>query len=183
MLFSYDLSKAFDTLSHSILLSKLSSFGIKEAELQWFTGYLFNRTQKCVYDGAYSESYHLTTGVPQGSILRPLLFLMYFNDFVHCLENATTIQFADDTVIYISDKDFYVIENKLNKELSKISNYFLKNELTINLNKGKTESMMFGTAKKLSKLPDSLKLKYDYTSIVPTKSYKYLGTRVVLIQH
>ena len=173
-----DLSKAFDTLSHSILLSKLSSFGINGTELKWFTGYLFNRSQICSYDGVLSDPYPLTTGVPQGSILGPLLFLLYFNDFVKCLENASTIQFADDTVVYVSDKEFYVIENKLNTELKSISNYFSKNELIINLNKGKTESMIFGTTKKLSKLSDGLNLKYDETSINQTKLYKYLGTRI-----
>ena len=79
-----DLSKAFDTLSHSALLEKLKSFGITGDSHNWFTDYLFNRKQFCVVENCESKLLNITCGVPQGSILGPLLFLMFFNDF----ENA-----------------------------------------------------------------------------------------------
>ena len=172
-----DLSKAFDTLGHDTLISKLSSFGMKGVEIEWFSDYLFNRKQICEFNRVKSEAQSLLCGVPQGSILGPLMFLMYFNDFSNCLKSCETIQFADDTVIYTSDKSVEVIASKLNLNLKSIADYFHKNELIINLNKNKTESMLFGTAKRLSKCPD-LNLLYNNSSILQTNTYKYLGTRI-----
>lgn len=88
------------------------------------------------------------------------------------------IQFADDTVVYVSDKCFNTIERKLNEDLQSIAAYFYTNELIINLSKGKTESMLLGTAIKLSKFPTGLSLSYDHKDVVATARYKYLGTRI-----
>ena len=140
-----DLSKAFDTLSHEILLSKLRSFGIKGLSYSWFHDYLFNRKQCCVVDGVTSELKSITCGVPQGSILGPVMFFLYFNDLQNCLKHSRVIKFADDTVLYISNKNFYVIEEKLNEDLLYMKNYLELNELVINLKKGKSESMLFGS--------------------------------------
>ena len=117
-------------------------------------------------------------GVPQGSILGPVLFLLYFNDFNECLKHSNIIQFADDTVIYVSSECFFTIERSLNQDLIEISNYFRKNHLIMNLNKGKTESMLIGTAKKLSKCNDELKLQYNSRNISSTNQYKYLGSKM-----
>ena len=94
-----DLTKAFDTLSHSKLLSKLSSYGIKNNELHWFTDYLFNRSQCVQFKNALSSEEKVTCGVPQGSIVGPLLFIIFFNDFNTCLKHSKVIKYADDTVI------------------------------------------------------------------------------------
>ena len=171
-----DLSKAFDTVGHSIILSKLTSYGINGNELNWFTNYLFNRTQQVVKDSVKSDSMHVTCGVPQGSILGPLLFLIYFNDFENVLRKANTVMFADDTVIYFADKCANKIENVLNNEMKHINSYFIENDLVINLKKGKTESMLFGTAPKLKAIPDDMHLKYEFTEINKTTNYKYLGS-------
>ena len=171
-----DLSKAFDTLSHAVLMSKLKSYGIKGLALKWFKDYLFNRKQFCVIDNISSNINHITCGVPQGSILGPVLFLLYFNDLELCLKYAKVIIFADDTVLYVSSKCFHVIENNLNHDLQNMFNYFRQNELVMNLKKGKSESMVFGTRKRLSANPEKLNLFYNLVPIVSTTHYKYLGT-------
>ena len=146
-----DLSKAFDTIGHSILLSKLRAHGILQNELAWFRDYLFNRRQIVSYDGILSDPEPVVCGVPQGSILGPLMFLIFFNDFDESLQYSNSIMFADNTVIYYENKSFEIIQQRLNKEMVSIASYFTENELVINLKKNKTESMLFGTAKKLSK--------------------------------
>lgn len=171
-----DLSKAFDTLSHSILLEKLKSFGLNGAAQEWFADYLFNRKQYCVIDQSTSNSMSITCGVPQGSILGPLLFLMYFNDFETCIKHSKCLNFADDTVIYVEGKSKEIVENSLNEDLKRISSYFTSNQLVINLKKGKTECMVFGTAKRLSTCGKKLELFYNDTQIEVAESYKYLGT-------
>jgi hypothetical protein len=102
------------------------------------------------YKNATSDEFTITFGVPQGSILGPMLFLIYFNDLDDVLEQSTVIKFADDTVLYVSDPSFTIIEQKLNADLRALSDYFTVNELVINLKKKKTESVLFGTSKRLS---------------------------------
>jgi hypothetical protein len=104
---------------------------------------------------------NITCGVPQGSILGPLLFLIYFNDFENCLKNSDVLSFADDTVIYNRGKNKERIESELNEDLKFMASYFETNHLVINLKKGKTETMLFGTAKRLSKLGKKLTLDYN----------------------
>ena len=93
------------------------------------------------------------TGVPQGSILGPLLFLIFFNDFPDHLIESKVIKYADDTILYVSHSSIYTIESTLNKELLCLYCYFRENELVLNLKKGKTETMLFGTSKRLSMQP------------------------------
>ena len=86
-----DLKKAFDTVNHEILLSKHSLYGVKGTANAWFQSYLSNRTQVCQVNGKLSLPRNIITGIPQGSILGPLLFLIYVNDFPNCLTNAEVI--------------------------------------------------------------------------------------------
>jgi len=173
-----DLSRAFDTLGHSTLLSKLKTYGINGSEIKWFSDYLFGRKQ-CIQLGTeLSPVYPVFTGVPQGSLLGPLLFIIYFNDFADCLTYSKVVMYADDTVVYFSHKDFDKIESCLNKDFANISNYLYLSELVINLNKGKTESMLFSTSKRLSKLNKNLEIKFNETTIRDTKTYEYLGNLV-----
>ena len=152
-----DLSKAFDTLGHDRLLQKLKSYGIKGLALQWFTDYLFQRSQIVKLGQERFSPCPLVCGVPQGSILGPVLFLLFFND---CILHCNVLQFADDTVIFVSSKKVCDIEYLLNSDLNSVSLYLNTNELVANLKKGKTESMLFGTAKRISSLPgDSRNLK------------------------
>ena len=168
-----DLSKAFDTISHSVLLNKLKSYGIDGKELNWMTDYLFNRKQLVDFQNTYSDEKPLQTGVPQGSILGSLLFVLFLNDLYEVLKHSKIVKYADDTVIYVSHKDVIVIQNKLNEDMENISHYFDSNELIINLKKGKTESMLFGTTKRLKN--QDLDVNFRNTSINHVKFYKYLG--------
>ena len=103
-----DLSKAFVTLDHVILLQKLNHYGIKSVELICFKDYLQNRTQYVSFDKTNSEMYHISTGVPQGSILGPLLFIIYINDLFNASKLFKMIIYADDTTLY-STLDVLVI--------------------------------------------------------------------------
>ena len=174
-----DLSKAFDTVSHSVLLNKLSLYGIQDTELQWFMDFLFLRKQKVQYNGVLSEPSPVFTGVPQGSILGPLLFLIHFNDVHKPLQLSRIITYADDTVIFTSASDFDAIQSSLSEDINRLSSWFRENELIINLKKGKTEVMLFGTAKRLSLFHGrQLNLTVNGSSINSTTTYKYLGVHL-----
>jgi hypothetical protein len=132
-----DLSKAFDTLDHNILLHKLQYYGIEGTSLQWFASYLSNRKQYVDINNTKSDYATLTTGVPQGSILGPLLFLIYVNDITYSSEYFTFILYADDTTLFSSLKlrphnseTVRNFEQKTNDELSKVNNWLAVNKLT-----------------------------------------------------
>ena len=94
-----DLSKAFDTLDHNILLKKLRYYGIEGTSLKWFTSYLNQRSQYVELNGSQSDRKIILTGVPQGSILGPLLFLMYMNDIPLTTDHFSYVMYADDTTL------------------------------------------------------------------------------------
>ena len=106
-----DLQKAFDTGEHSVLLSKLPFYGVTGNELMWIENYLSGRFQYVHYDNVKSELQLVKFGVPQGSILGPLLFLIEINDLTKIFDGCTVQMYADDTVIYTSHRDIKVIEN------------------------------------------------------------------------
>ena len=108
-----DSSKAFDTVSHSYLLSNLPSYGISRNEFTWFENYLFNRNQHVFYDGHLSKAFPSFRGVPQGSILGPTLFLLHLDDIDDCLRHSSITKYADDTVIYVRGNDSESVQKKL----------------------------------------------------------------------
>ena len=117
----------------------MKAYGIDNEELEWFASYLFYRYQVVDINNKQSNEFYIYSGAPQGSILRPLLFLIFLNDFPDAFKKLKVLMYADDTVIYYAHSDINVIEKVLNKEMSYLSRYFYQNELILNLKKVKTE--------------------------------------------
>ena len=135
-----DLSKAFDTIDHQILLHKLEFYGIRGTPLKWFKSYLSNWKQYVKYNNSDSLQQDITFGVPQGSILGPLLFIIYISDIPFCVKHCKTIQFADDTTIYKTGKQVNNIYEYMNNELQVLADWFRANKLSLNISK--TKSML-----------------------------------------
>ena len=141
-----DFSKAFDTVNHGILLDKLYHYGIRDNVLQWFQSYLTERQQFVAYNGVSSHKKTIKCGVPQGSILGPLLFLVYINDLYHVCNKSIPILFADDTNLFFRGTDPKVMESEINTELDRISLWLKVNKLSLNIKK--THYMIFNRKKK-----------------------------------
>ena len=143
----FDFSKAFDTVDHDILLQKLTLHGIQDIMLKWFKGYLSNRVQFVTYNGLKSMREKIKCGVPQGSILGPLLFLMYINDLCRVSEFFLPLLFVDDTNLFITGNDMEEMCAKLNGDLKNISEWLCCNKLSLNVSK--THYMVFSPRNKI----------------------------------
>ena len=128
-----DLKKAFDTVDHSILLRKLEKYGIRGNMIKWFESYLSFRLQFVEYNDCHSDKRQITHGVPQGSILGPLLFILYINDFSKASDLLFSILFADDTSVFIEGTAYSSIIKDMNIELVKVDKWLKSNKLTVNI--------------------------------------------------
>ena len=130
-----DFSKAFDCISHDILLQKMSKFGFYGSYLKWFESYLSNRQQYLQLNADVSDRISIKTGVPQGSILGPLLFNLYINDMSFACGGLKSIHFADDTTLYASGKNIDSLVSNINGWMIGIDSWLRANKLTLNFNK------------------------------------------------
>ena len=167
-----DFSKAFDTVDHEILLKKLYHYGIRGSAYDWFYSYLTDRKQYVTYNGYSSATKCVTCGVPQRSILGPLLFLIYINDLCGVCEYTTPILFADDTNLFCCGNDLGVMEKKVNSELTQISTWLKVNKLSLNIKK--THYMVFTRKKRQIRL----NIKIDGHSIAEVQDTKFLGVYI-----
>ena len=131
----FDLQKAFDTVDHSILLHKLYNYGVRGVMYNWIRSYLSNRKQYSVVNGVSSHTGNVSCGVPQGSVLGPLLFLIYVNDIYKSVPDGNLKLFADDTNLFLCGSDLHLLEKLANEYLKKMEDWFSANKLTLNINK------------------------------------------------
>ena len=176
-----DLSKAFDTLDHSILLAKLQHYGLNNCAINWFSSYLSNRQQFVEIDGHSSNLNNINTGVPQGSTLGPLLFIIYMNDINEVSSIFEAILFADDTSLtstlsLFSDPQNNRFSENINLELHKISEWMRVNKLSLNISK--TKYMIFRYSQRSPNTIPKLHLKIENTTIEKVQSFNFLGLTV-----
>ena len=171
-----DLKKAFDTVDHDILIKKLEFYGIKNHALRWFISYLSNRKQVCKVGMSMSNSESVIAGVPQGSNLGPLLFLLYVNDLPNCLGSSVPALFADDTNLTASGASASEIQDILEIELNKVHTWLLANKLTLNVKK--TEYILIGSRQRLSQVSADPILSMGSEGIKRVSSTKTLGVVV-----
>ena len=166
-----DLSKAFDTLNHDILFSKLERYGIRGVALNWVKSYFNNRTQFVQYNKFSSARIATQCGVPQGSILGPLFFILYINDLPNASHLVKPLLFADDTSICYASSDPIVLATVLNEALLNISTWMKANKLSVNIDK--TNYIIFQPTQKKSTYEILLLL--DDRLITQKKQIKFLG--------
>ena len=172
-----DLKKAFDTVNHEILLKKLEHYGIRGTMLKWFESYLGERKQFVFFNGESSDHMNIHCGVPQGSVLGPLLFLIYINDLPNVSEKLFIYLFADDTNLYYESEDLQVLESVLNRELKQLSQWLKVNRLALNITK--SNFVIFHSHKRI--VHHNVTLLLDKKSILEKGHIKYLG--VFIDQH
>ena len=145
-----DLKKAFGTVHHEILISKLELNGVRGDALQWFSSYLSGRKQVCKINHELSNPILNTCGIPQESNLGPLLFLIYINDLPNCLKFTKTSMFADDTNMYCQADSTADIEAMINFDLNNVHQWLLSNKLTLSVEK--TDYMIIGSRQRLNQI-------------------------------
>ena len=141
-----DLKKAFDTLNPVILQEKLRAIGVHGTELQWFDNYFTNRTQVVSANGAVSTTQPISCGVPQGSILGPLLFTLYVNDLSSVAVHGKVVLYADDTAIFVSGKNIEDIQGKLNSDIERNQCLALCQQTHIECKKNKNNAFRYKPA-------------------------------------
>ena len=170
-----DLKKAFDTVSHKILLEKLKYYGVQGVALSLFRSYLTNRKQLTVIGDCVSDLELIEWGVPQGSVLGPLLFLIFINDIPHASDLGTWL-FADDTSLVLSASSLSELQTLMNHQVDLVHDWLLANRLSVHY-VDKSQYMLINKNMNVS-ITDNFELKMGNHVIERTKSYRYLGLLV-----
>jgi len=166
-----DFRKAFDTVNHDILLKKLYKYGIRGVSHDWIKSYLSNRKQFVCFDECDSTVLPITCGVPQGSILGPLLFILYINDLSNISNKFFPVLFADDSNLFFRGKNLNEMITTINEELSKVYEWLVTNKLSLNVDK--TNFILFSTNRRQHLINQDVTIKG--TKIKQVTSTKFLG--------
>jgi len=168
-----DFSRAFETINRDILIKKLASLGFGGVVLRWFKSYLSNRTQVLKFKNCMSDALAVEHGVPQGTVLGPLLFLLYKNDIVEAVSYSNIELFADDTMIYMSGTNINELENFINYDISKLYEWLCKNSLSVNVKK--SNYCIFGKKSLISKIDvNNVSINIGGEKVTYKKQVKYL---------
>ena len=167
-----DFKKAFDCVQHPMLLEKLESMGLSDAVVRWIASYLSERKQRVYANDTYSDYMDITQGVPQGSVLGPLFYIVYANDLSKIIKHCKLAMYADDTVLYTSHKNFDVSVKDLQEDIDSLTLWCKANGITVNTDK--TKVMLFGSKCNLAKL-NNFEIRFDNIPLQTVSSYKYLG--------
>ena len=168
-----DLQKAFDTIDHDILLNKLRAIGFSNHTIDWFKSYVSNRLFKVNLENCLSDPSNIMFGVPQGSILGPLLFLIYEN----CMSQAfkwNLFLYVNDSCSVFQGKNVIEIEKQLKGDFTNICEWFVGKRISIHFGEDKTTSILFASKRKIKKAP-KLNLTYNYIQIKQHSKATYLG--------
>ena len=166
-----DIEKCFDTIHHGILLQKLEYYGIQGYALQWFIQYLTNRTQCARLGNSLSDIKPISIGVTQGSVLGPILFLLYVNDLPQHIKNEQCNMFADDTIIYSSGQSISEIQSKLQMAIDRVIPWYESNRLAVNI------------GKKTQIRDNNLNIYINNVQVNETNCTKYLGLLLTILYH
>ena len=167
-----DVAKAFDCINHTILLYKMSKIGFNDNTIAWFKSYL-DRTQVVKFDNNFSDELNVKTGIGQGTILGPLLFIFYINDMTSVLDDMKINMYADDCILYTSGNEWNRICQKIQPEMNNVFSWCSSNRLKLNINKSKV--LAIGSRSKLKKLDNGNTIYLDAQPLKLTDKYRYLG--------
>ena len=169
------MSKAFDNLNHNILFDKLEHYVVRGVALHWFKSYLHNRSQYVVYNGLQSAKLGIKCSVPQGSILGPILFLIYINDITNVSRLLQLLLFADDTNTFLKHRDIKALIKIVNSELVKLADWFSANRLSLNVSK--TNFIIYCSSKRKYN-PNLINISLNGHEITQIKHTKFLGVYI-----
>ena len=169
-----DISKAFDTVNHDLLLWKLSHLGLSPSAITWFKSYLSNHCHQPRVENEYSSLCFPTNGVPQGFTLGPTLSSAFINDLPSVLPSNSTVLFADDTTIFLISDNIQELNSSLQITLDLANLWLQQNDLKLNISK--TKSMLIHSARR--KVSDKLALKVGTVDIEQVQKFTFLGVVV-----